>query len=218
MRDTKQRPSDRLVAHIAHSLGGRLHGAQILSRVYNTALEMMEDRGCTVIESCQSEDQLLTRIDEAKHVLRALHPTTSEAAGPRGSTLVFIDAEERTGIKLLRTLQEKHPDASLCIINADGPTPFTKKEVADSTTVEFWQVQELLINPTRHALVPRHAALSAKEVQALETDRCILHDQWPVIKAKDIIVRWYHFSRGTVVRIERTGMAHERGDYYRKVE
>lgn len=215
-----KRPADRLAAHVAQSLGGRLHGRQLLSRVHNMALEMLQDRGLTVVESCASEDQLLRRIDEVKHVLRALPPHDDKhgGAGP-AETVVYIDAEERTGVKLVRTLRDEHgDDTNLCIINAEGATPFTKKEVADCEHVEFWQVHELLCNPTRHALVPRHVALTADETAALQRERCILPEQWPVMLSTDVICRWMRFRKGTVVRIARRGLAHEACDYFRKVE
>lgn len=208
---SKQRPSEKLAAHVAQSLGGRLHGRQLLSQVFNLLVEMMQDRGLVVVESCQTEDQLMRRIDETKPVLRA-------TAGDAAPTIVYIDADERTGIKLVRTLREEHTDAVLCIVNADGATPFTKKEVGDCDRIEFWQVHELLTNPTRHALVPRHTALDADEVTRLQRERCILPHQWPAILATDMIVRWFRFRRGDVVRIERRGLAQEAGLYYRKVD
>ena len=209
-----KRPSDKLAAHVAQTLGGRLHGKQLLSTVHNMALEMMQDRGLTVVDTCASEEQLMRRIDECKPLLR-----TSAAAGANdeGSTLVFLDAEERSGVKLVRTLREAHGGTTLCVINADGATPFTKREFAGHDDVEFWQVHELLSNPTRHALVPRHVALTADEVAATQEKRCILPHQWPTILSTDVIVRWHHFPKGAVVRIERKGLANERHDYFRKV-
>ena len=207
-----KRPSDKLAAHVAQTLGGRLHGKQLLTMVHNVALEMMQDRGLRVVDTCASEEQLMRRIDECKPLLRATKGDDAQA-----TTLVFLDAEERTGVRLVRTLCEAHADATLCVINADGATPFTKREFAANSDVEFWQVHELLSNPTRHALVPKHVALTADEVAAMQEQRCILPHQWPTILASDILVRWHHFPKGTVVRIERKGLGSERDDYFRKV-
>lgn len=201
------RPSDKLVAHVAKSFGGRLHGSQIIFQVYNMAMQMMDDRGQTLTDSCASESELLRHIDETHPVLRT------------DATLIYIDAEERTGVKLLRTLLEKNPDVGLCILTVDGPTPFTKREVSESgVNVEFWQFSDLLINPTKHALVPRHTALSEEATICMQRERCILPHQWPAIQQSDIIVRWLRIPKGTVIRIERLGIAHERADFYRKVE
>lgn len=217
-----KRPSAKLAAHVAQSLGGRLHGPQLLTMVHNTALEMMQDRGFTVVESCASQEQLMQCIDRVKPLLRARRPhgddneATTESVKPW--CYVFLDADERTCVKLVRTLREDHADASLCMINCDGATHFTKREFAACDDVEFWQVHELLFNPTSHALVPRHSALTSDEVETMQRQRCITPTQWPAILLTDIIVRWHRFPKGTVVRIERTGLGHERCDYFRKVE
>lgn len=206
------RPSAKIAAHVAQTLGGRLDGAHVLTTVHNTALEMMQDRGLTVVDSCVSEAQLLQRIDDVAPLLCA------QSADGAARTLVFFDADERTGVKLVRSLREQHAGAALCVVNVDGPTPFTKREFATSEDVEFWQANDLLCNPTRHALVPRHVALTADETERLQADRCVLPRQWPSILATDIIVRWYRFPKGAVLRIERSGLAHESSNYFRKVE
>lgn len=206
----KDRPSQKLLIHAAQSFGGRVSGADIVRRVFHTASEMMKDRGLTVQDACDSE-QLTLRIDETKPVLRSRRCDGVE-------TLVFVDVEERTGVKLLRTLLHDYPGAILCIINVDGATPFTKKEAVDSDRVEFWQFFELLQNPTRHELVPEHSEIAAEDVDALSAELCIKPRQWPAILATDRIVRWYRFPKGSILRIDRRGMGHESGVYYRRVE
>ena len=206
--DAVKRPSEKLSASVAQSVGGRMHGDAILARCYGMVHQMLEDRGITVVGQCNNTDILMQRIDDGKAVLTA--------QGSTGKTMVFIDPEDRTGVKLVRTLLEH--DANLIIINIDGATPFTKREVSDVARIEFWQLRELLINPTRHALVPKHTALAEEEVEALHAERCMLPAQFPVLLSTDIIARWYRLRRGTVVKIDRKGLAHERGVYYRKVK
>ena len=213
----KLRPSERLAGHIAQSLGGRLHGTEILTKCHNVALEMMEDRGLAIVAFCKSREELMRCIDETHPILRAA-PRGGEEGAAR-EVLVFVDSDERTGVKLLRTLRDAHDDADLCIVNVDGATPFVKREMGacPSGSVEFWQVHELLFNPTKHALVPRHTRLSDAEVDELRREQCILETQFPAILATDVICRWYRFPKDAVLRIERSGLHHERGAYYRRV-
>ena len=220
--ETSKRASVKLSDHVSQVLGGRLRGNEVLTMVHNTALQMMQDRGLVVTDACTHEEQLMRRIDDARPLFRAKRPVDgsdvdNDADSAGALTLVFIDADERTGVKLVRTLRDAHGEAALCVISADGVTPFAKREFAACSDVEFWQVGEMLFNPSRHELVPRHVALTRKEVDDMQRERCILPSQWPTILATDIIVRWYHFPKGAVVRIERTGLGHERGDYFRKV-
>ena len=204
---------DRLGQLIADSFGGRVHGDDVLTRCHNMALEMLQDRGCTVVDACQTAQQLAARVDDCKPILR----TDATEASSAGATLVFVDADERVSIKLMRTLCEAHPHESILVVSVEGPTTFTKREMSDTHRVEFWLVRELLMNPTRHALVPRHTIMSDGQVQALCTARCIRPGQFPKLLRTDIICRWHRFPKDGVVRIERTGIAHEEGDYFRRV-
>ena len=208
----KERPSERLEASVAKAMGGRVHGRKVLSTVYNMAFEMMQDRGMRIEGECASEDQLMRRVDAGEPVLRAVGGKEGE------ETLVVMDSDDRTGVKFVRSLRESNPDSALCVVSVEGATPFTKKEMAGCDHIEFWQVNEMLFNPTRHALVPRHEEVPEGEVEALQEERCVRPDQWPSILVTDIIVRWYRFRKGTLVRIRRTGVGHEAGDYFRKVE
>lgn len=205
--------TEKIAAHVAATLGGHICGKKVLCRVYNTALEMMQDRKLSIVDSCSSTKELLHRIEKGEIVLRGLG-----AGAPFDNIMVFIDTEERTGVKTVRALREEHGEAGLCIINADGATPFTRKEVMDCDHIEFWMMSELFMNPTRHALVPLHTALTPEETERMQHERCIQSNQWPTILLTDIIVRWYRFRKGTVIRINRSGIAQEKGDYFRKVE
>lgn len=211
---TAKPPSHKLLACISASLGGRLCGRSILVRCYNSLYQMFEDRGMAITDVCASTDQLLRRIDATEPVLRGV--VAADGGRRKTTTLVYVDVEERTGVKFLRTLREEHPEESVLIVNIDGPTPFTRKEM-DEAVVEFWQVRELLINPTRHHLVPKHTALDAARADELRARRCILDHQFPVLMPTDIIARWHRYAKGTIVEIQRRGLAHEEGLYYRKV-
>lgn len=201
--------TQRLYDAISASLGGRIAGDTVLASCYHHLLQMMEDRGAREIVRCHTHAELARRIDDGEAVIAC------DVDGTRVHT--YVDAEERMGVKFLRTVREAHADGDhLVFVSVEGPTPFTRKE-ASGTDVEFWRVNELLANPTRHKLVPEHRALSAVEVDALKHARCITDNQWPLLMSSDIIARWYRFRVGTVVRILRRGIACEEGFYYRKV-
>lgn len=202
--------AQKLTQLISISLGGRMDGRTILVQCYRNLLEMVDNRGLRLVHSCQTTHDLLATIQNAAEVLTAVGQDDTQLH-------IYVDTEERTGVKWLRQLREKHsPEDNLMIVNVDGPTPFTRKEVGGAN-VEFWMVRELLINPTRHHLVPPHRLMSEDEVEALKTRRSVSEHQWPLIQSNDIIVRWYRFPKDGIVHIERRGIAHERGDYYRKV-
>lgn len=206
---SKKQPSVLLAANISASLKGRICGKSILVRCYNNMNQMLIDRGMKINYVCQNSESLDKKIDSADPVTRAYKDGCS--------TVVYIDAEERTGVKFYRTVRENERDnVVIVIINVFGPTPFTKREVDEHT--EFWTFKELLVNPTRHVLVPEHRLLTDEEITELKESRKIMDHQWPVLLSSDMIARWYRFPKGGIVRIHRRGIAHEEGLYYRKVQ
>ena len=69
--------------------------------------------------------------------------------------------------------------------------------------LEFFQVKELIVNITKHELVPKHELLEDEEVdKLLQRYRCRL-SQLPKILVTDPVAKYYGLRRGQVVRILR---------------
>ncbi len=68
-------------------------------------------------------------------------------------------------------------------------------------TVELFPYKSLLFDPTVHELVPLHTLLSEQETQ-FELGK-IKISQLPIISVDDVIVRFYGWKKGGVVRIRR---------------
>lgn len=203
--------STKLADAVVLSLGGSLTGRAIVTNCHKVVCQMMADRGLTVLQRAGTELELMAAIDAGK-------PTVRAASDPDDDphTLVFFDAE-RTGIGKVRSLRERYGGCRILIVNVDGPTAFTKRDVAKDFDVEFWFISEVLFNRTRHELVPRHRRLSTEEAARVARQRCILDHQWPMMLASDMQARWMLFRPGDVVEMARRGLAHESGLYYRKV-
>jgi DNA-directed RNA polymerase subunit H (RpoH/RPB5) len=81
---------------------------------------------------------------------------------------------------------------------------------------QFFMTKELLYNPTKHELVPKHEKLSEDEVAALK-ERYMLKSkmQMPHILKTDVIARWLGLRHGDVVRIPRHNDTSGECYYYR---
>jgi len=66
----------------------------------------------------------------------------------------------------------------------------------------FWY-KHLLINPSKHILVPTHTKVPTKDhIDILRQYNIVSKIQLPVILYGDIIARWYNFKRGDIIKIQ----------------
>lgn len=181
----------------------------MLSIIYRTAADMLADRGFSITASYSNTDELLEAVDKCKPVLVG----TSSSQ----TSYVYIDKEERTGIKTARTLTENHSEALIVVVSMEGPTPFCRREVGDSLNFNFFLAKELIYNVTRHILVPPHRKMSEIEAKQMMDRYSALPEQLPVLLMHDPIRRYYNWAPGSIIEIKRAGMTQEQCNYYRKV-
>jgi DNA-directed RNA polymerase subunit H (RpoH/RPB5) len=207
----KKTPYDMLCLGLSRSFNGRITGQSIVLKCYMTVNEMLADRGVTLVNVCDSSEELMRRVNNNKPVIYG------ENVNDGTITVVFFDTEERTGIKYVRQLKEEYANNHMIIVNIHGVTPFTKKEVSEEDGISTWMFKELIENVTHHALVPKHRGLSDEEARGVAKELCVLEDQWPVITFNDPIRRYMGFKKGQIIEIHRKGVSSEASLHYRKV-
>lgn len=190
---------------------GRVSGEQLLQMIYRTAAQMLNDRNVRMLNACSDIRELLQSVEQCKPVL------VGELRGG-GITSVFVDKEDKTGIKTARSLVDGvQDDDVLLIVSIDGPTPFCRKELPDSDRIQYFLAKELMCNITTHRLVPPHRALSSNEVAPTLERYAALPHQLPILLMTDPIRRYYNFPLGSIVEIQRRGLGQEASLYYRRV-
>jgi DNA-directed RNA polymerase subunit H (RpoH/RPB5) len=69
----------------------------------------------------------------------------------------------------------------------------------------IFYARELMYNPLRHTLVPKHEKLTADEGKAIMEMYKIRHfKNMPLISKEDVVARWLGLRSGDIVRITRT--------------
>jgi DNA-directed RNA polymerase I, II, and III subunit RPABC1 len=85
-------------------------------------------------------------------------------------------------------------------------TPFAKQalqEMSDSFRIEHFKESELLVDITKHQLVPKHQVLTVAEKSELLKRYRLRETQLPRIQVNDPVARYYGMKRGQVVKIIR---------------
>ena len=82
--------------------------------------------------------------------------------------------------------------------------------------IQYFQINQLLFNPTKHILVPEHRKLSATEVNEL-MDKYLIKNklQMPIIMHNDVIAKWIGLKQGDIVEIKRYNENSGLSYYYR---
>lgn len=112
------------------------------------------------------------------------------------------------------------------VVHASQITPGASGEFYEtSKTVkkydfELFKAGELYENPTRHFAVPRHEKVSTNEevLEIMKKFHIKTKSDFPIIYPSDIVIRYYHWPVGTIIRVYRKlGALQEPGIYYRCV-
>ena len=70
--------------------------------------------------------------------------------------------------------------------------------------LQFFQIKQLMFNPTKHEFVPEHVKLTDAEAQDIMKKYMIKSKlQMPIILHNDIIAKWLGLKQGDIVKIKR---------------
>lgn len=82
--------------------------------------------------------------------------------------------------------------------------------------IHYFQVKNVMFNPTKHHLVPKHIKLTSEETtQVMEKYLIKGKAQMPFILHTDVIAKWIGLKQGDVVKIERYNENSGLYNYYR---
>lgn len=95
-------------------------------------------------------------------------------------------------------------------------TKFDKHLQKQGGHLQYFHMKNLMFNPTKHILVPKHTKLTPEEITDVMTKYLIKSKiQMPYILRNDIIAKWLGLKQGDVVKIERFNENSGVSYYYR---
>ncbi|KAI8911602.1 RNA polymerase, partial [Gorgonomyces haynaldii] len=183
-----------------------------LWKVYKTVHEMVSDRGYLVsqneleltLEDFVQQYSKNGQIDKTQLTFLVQHNENHDE-----QLLVFFSDEDSVGIKPIKRIAENMITQGIMkgiLIYQKSLTPSAVKvvqEMAPKYQLELFQEAELLVNITRHTLVPVHEVLIPDAKKTLLQRYRLKETQLPRIQQNDPIARYYGLKRGQVVKIIR---------------
>ena len=184
---------------------------------------MLEDRGYVLTEEQRETaqmDKFALKFGDQDHIDRSKLGLTAKKApvddnqddALLDTIMVFFIEEPKVGVKAIKDVamhmknESQNVSRSIIVIQ-DKITPFAKQsltEMQPKIMIEVFKEAELLVNITKHVLVPKHRVLSHTEKKVLLDRYKVKDTQLPRIQYNDPIARYYGMARGQVVRIVRS--------------
>lgn len=138
-----------------------------------------------------------------------------------GNVYVEFSTDTAVGIKHLRNFAQflnEHQHYSGIFVTGASITSSALKAAANLPIgIEVWPEQDLLVNITRHELVPKHLLLAPEEKKALLDRYRLKETQLPRIRVEDPVAKYLGLRRGQVVKIIRKSETAGRYASYRWV-
>jgi len=213
-----------------------------LYRAWKTVHEMVADRGYDLTEEelnislddfriqyCDSDGRPVRKrmTFSAKPSPSMLEKFTDPQTGqllPNSCGTIWIEFSPETsiGIKQMRTFAHhivEHNFHSGIFITMAALTSSAQKIIptVQPSIIETFMEQDLLVNITRHELVPQHILMSREEKRKLLERYRLKESQLPRIQMADPVARYLGLRKGQVIKIIRKSETAGRYASYRWV-
>lgn len=186
-----------------------------LWRVRKTVFQMLNDRGFQVAdryleESKEQFEQYWKEILARGGNRNELVILVGRKSDPNDQVIVFFPDENKpVGVKPIRVLAEKMEEKKLShaiLVVQQKLTAFARtavQEMSPKFEIEVFHQSELIVNVTKHVLVPEHVPLSAADKMSLLDRYKVKENQLPRIQQTDPVARYFGLKKGQVVKITR---------------
>ncbi|KAG0457944.1 hypothetical protein HPP92_022801 [Vanilla planifolia] len=172
-----------------------------------TILEMLRDRGYVVAPA-----ELDLTLSSFRSVygempdLERIRISTNLISDPSKKILVFFCGTEPVKLATVQHIFNRFGKEKLhrmILVFQNKPTSKAREctENFPLYKVETFQITELLVNITKHVLMPKHEITTEEEKQKLLKKYNVKDHQLPRMLEKDAVSRYYGLEKGTVVKV-----------------
>lgn len=185
-------------------------------RALKTVREMLDDRGYVVeddprlesfeaFEESLEEEEVWDQCDICAHdaegnPIRVYWQSGNLGAGPVKLLKSKIDTDYEDvkdgDVKRCIVIME-------CAVTPDAQTAIKQLKYSNCINIEVFTLREMLINVSKHVLVPKHIICSTEEEKELLTSYSVTKEQIPEIKVWDPQARYLGAQTGQIIKIYR---------------
>ncbi|KAL2341433.1 hypothetical protein Fmac_009373 [Flemingia macrophylla] len=179
-----------------------------------TVLEMLQDRGYDVVHHANlasSLNEFRSRFGQKPNP-QTLGFRVSHLCHPSNTVVVQVvftgtDAIKKgTVTEIYSQIVDRQNLKGLILVVQSNMTPYARKDLENSPfKVEMFQINDLLVNITKHVLQPKYEVLTEDEKKALLTKYSLEDKQLPFMLKGDAIARYYGYEKGQVIKITHSG-------------
>lgn len=186
-----------------------------LWRVRRTLFQLLHDRDYLVAEKYLGEtyeefEALWKENDIAGGGRERLVLLVQKKDNPEDKIICYFPEDnKKVGVKPIRLLAEKMDEKNItnAILIVQQPlTGFARtaiSEAAPRMTIEVFHENELVVNVTKHELVPLHVPLNAEQKKTVLERYAVKENQLPRIQLSDPVARYFGLKKGELVKIVR---------------
>jgi len=192
--------------------GGLSPEASRLFRICKTLAAMLENRGYNVPRDTKEMTPMTFTQKYGENPGRdSLTMLVGKGDDDTDQLFVFFpeDTKEKVSLKAITVITDRMKDEAvtnaILVVKVDL-NPYAKQavqEFSDSFRIEHFKESEMLVDITKHTLVPKHIVLSENEKAELLKRYRLKETQLPRIQLNDPVARYYGMKRGQVVKIVR---------------
>lgn len=199
--------------------------------VRNTVFDMLEKRGFDSSQLNRNADPefLLNQFKELKYSESEYSCDIFVKEPTRRAYVHFVINPKDTAISIEKRidkiasshgLEGTRDDIDIVIFrkDMDVDSALYTLEKNDKHSVRVFHYKSLMFDITKHCLVPPHSLVPKSEHAQLKKDLIIQHfKQLPILLVTDPVSRFYHYRRGSVIRVERPSIGNMKHIAYRYV-